>query len=179
MSQGNAYSIGGKKYQVFATADPTNLPEQFEAGQSVVIMTIPKNGANTVLLKNIDLANDENAQGLNGEYYVSKWGEDMTGVITGNTTFINENLNDNFILSYYPNPTSNGKFTVNVSSSSDQLLHLKVYDVVGVCVFDSKLDVNANIPYLKEVNLDKLSKGTYLIDVSNNKLKYSGKVVIF
>jgi len=179
MSQGNAYTIDGKKYQVFATIDPIYLPEQFEAGQSIVIMKIPKNGISTMLSKNIDLEDDANVQSMEGEYYVSVWGEDMTGGINGNTTFISENHNDNLILSYYPNPSLNGKFTVNVSSSSDQDISLKVYDVVGICVYECQLNVNSNTPILKEVNLENLSKGTYLIDVSNSKLKYSGKIIIF
>jgi len=177
--QGDASKIGGKKYLVFATADPKELPERFEANQLVLIMAIPKNGLNTVLLKSIDLAADANVERLRGDYYVSVWGEDMTGNIAANTTFIDENQKDNLIFSYYPNPTLNGKFTINVSSAFDQTLSMKIYDVVGTCVYDCRLDVNANTPFLKEVNLDKLSKGTYLIDVSNNKMKYSGKVIIF
>ena len=177
--QDNAKTIDGKKYIVFATADPNQLPEHFESGQSVVIMTIPKNGVNTVLLNNINLADDVNSQSLAGEYYVSVWGDDMTGNIIGNTTFIDDNVKDNLILSYYPNPALYGKFTINVSAESDQILTLKVYDVVGVCVYDCQLNVNAGTLFLKEVDLGTLSKGTYLIDVSNNKWKHSGKIIIF
>jgi len=178
-SQGNVYAINGKKYKVFATADPGELPEYFEAGQSVVILTVPKTGINTVLLKNINIAEDNVVQSIGGEYYVSVWGEDVTGKIIENTTFIDDNQNDNFIFSYYPNPALNGKFTINVSSASNQVLSLKIYDVVGVCVYDYPLDINRNTVYIKELNLEKLSKGTYLIDLSNSKLKYSGKLIIF
>jgi len=176
--QGEIYTKNGRKYRIFATVDPKEFSSSAISGDSFIILTLPKNGVSTVLSNRISVMDDQTTMDLGGEYYVSVLGEDKTGKIRTNTSGFEENKNDDIVFSFYPNPASDGKFTINVTSVSDQVINLRLFDVIGVRVYDCLLVINKNAAFSKEVNLEIFPKGTYLIEVSNSNLKYSGKIIV-
>jgi len=176
--QGEPKIIDGKKYLVFAVVDPDVFSTEYREGTDVNLITISKKG-NISLSDRISIPDNDIVLGMEGEYYASVWGLDMTGNIGGNTNIIVNNNRDDISLNYYPNPTKDGIFTMNITTDTDQELEMKVFDILGVCVYKSKLNVNSGKIFTREFNLGSLPKGTYLIDVSNNKVKYSGKIVLY
>jgi len=176
--QGAIFKNNGRKYMIFATIDNKELPSIFATGESVVILRIPKNGSNAMLAKNIMIMDDQRTLDMGGEYYVSVWGEDKTGKIIGNSTLIDETNDNSIVLSYYPNPAQDGKFTMNITSGTDQQLSMKIYTIYGVCIYDNSLKVNAGATFIKDVFLHDMPKGAYVIEISNKTFKYSNKLII-
>lgn len=73
----------------------------------------------------------------------------------------------------YPNPSSNGKFFVDIKPNTVQ--KLAVYDVLGTQVFS----LNERIPSgVYELTLDHLANGTYLIEIMNDNKPVYTRVVI-
>lgn len=73
----------------------------------------------------------------------------------------------------YPNPTHNGKITL-VLPETFQSASLKIYDVFGKKVHHQLISSNTNEVML---NLD-LSQGVYIIQVLNNNVEYSSKLIV-
>ena len=79
----------------------------------------------------------------------------------------------------YPNPSTNGKFNVNLSSFnivdlSTKGLQVIVYDASGKIVLSQKL-TNTNT----ELNINKNAKGIYFIKIrsTDNSIKYATKIM--
>ncbi len=77
-------------------------------------------------------------------------------------------------LKVYPNPSINGKFTIEMKNSKSLTTNVKIYTVTGMQVYDQTFNSTGNI------NINSgLGKGMYLMVVTNNsKNKLSQKVVI-
>ncbi|MGZ5247313.1 MAG: T9SS type A sorting domain-containing protein [Flavitalea sp.] len=56
----------------------------------------------------------------------------------------------------YPNPTVNGRFTINLSEQKN----VKIYSSAGVLIFQKKLPAGSN-----QVDVSRFGKGYYLVDV--------------
>ena len=178
VQQGDIVSSNGLNYAVFATTVPTDLPSVFSAGDDLRILSIPKNGTGSLLAKSISISDDEKTYHLGGEHYVSVWGEDKTGKIVGSINGIIDGTGNNLLFSYYPNPAKDGRFTINVLSEKDRQLNVKILNIFGVCVFESKLVVNAGSTFLKEFYLSELSTGTYFIETSDKGERHNYKLII-
>lgn len=72
----------------------------------------------------------------------------------------------------YPNP-SNGKFTVNLSSISDENVELTVYDVLGKVVYISSLSEKNNI-----LDLGFLESGVYEVVLKSDENLVVKKVIL-
>ncbi|MNY09451.1 hypothetical protein D3C86_1423660 [compost metagenome] len=68
----------------------------------------------------------------------------------------------------YPTVVNNG--IINISSTSNAVKNIKIYDV------SAKLVISTNTH--KEVNVSKLAKGTYIINVEENGNLESKKIII-
>lgn len=81
---------------------------------------------------------------------------------------------DNFAknITLYPNP-SNGKFTVNLSSISDENVALTVYDVLGKVVYISSLSEKNNI-----LDLGFLESGVYEVVLKSDENLVVKKVIL-
>ena len=89
---------------VFATVVSHQLPSIFTRGESTEVLRIAKNSIRTMLSGKFTVADDINSMNLGGEYYLSLWGNDMTGKIDEANLSINDDEEDNLIISYFPNP---------------------------------------------------------------------------
>lgn len=77
--------------------------------------------------------------------------------------------------SVYPNPSSDGKFFVDIKQQVNKVQKLSVYDVVGNRVYG----IDQNIPSgIYEMTLDNLSNGTYLVELINDNKPVYTKIVI-
>lgn len=77
-------------------------------------------------------------------------------------------------LKVYPNPSINGKYTVEMKNSKSLSMNVKIYTVTGMQVYNQTFDSTGNI------NINSgLGKGMYLMVVTdNNRSKFSQKIVI-
>jgi len=93
--------------------------------------------------------------------------EAISEVNNRTVTAIQQKISD-ISLSIYPNP-SKGNFNLNVKSNSIELVQISVLDIEGKVIFAKSYKMQqGNIP----IQLEKLAKGTYLIQA-----KVSGEVV--
>lgn len=92
-------------------------------------------------------------------------------VIQG-TLGTNENSFEQFAV--YPNP-SNGKFNV-VLSASDKV-NIGIYDLRGRSVYNKSFESNGTV-FNKEIDLNSLSSGVYILNVSSGDKKEAKRIVI-
>ncbi|MFD0932400.1 reprolysin-like metallopeptidase [Psychroflexus salinarum] len=78
-------------------------------------------------------------------------------------------------LTIYPNP-SQGKFKVEFNAVNSTNVELTVFDLRGRSLFNKKYDVFGRFNH--EVNLNSLSSGVYLMEISDGSNKFTKKIVI-
>lgn len=74
-------------------------------------------------------------------------------------------------LSIYPNPVSNGKTFIYITSKLNLTKKIEFYDVLGKQIFSTVLTG-------KELNISNLSKGVYLLKITENNISETRKLVI-
>ncbi|MEI6488356.1 MAG: T9SS type A sorting domain-containing protein [Bacteroidota bacterium] len=79
-------------------------------------------------------------------------------------------------LDVYPNP-SEGLFTISMGNVLIRNLFISVFDIQGREVY-SLVDSNLSGDYVKQVNLESLSKGIYYLKVSDGKSSKVQKIII-
>lgn len=75
-------------------------------------------------------------------------------------------------LHIYPNPVNNGRIYVSTDQNSNSR-DIEIYDMLGKKVFSSTI-FNSN----KEININHLSPGVYMIKVKENNNSVTRKLVI-
>ena len=115
------------------------------------------------------------AEGVNGDYtllYTDGNGCDKFSEVTNIITIDDIGFNENnaFEVKLYPNPT-NGVFDIelDVISKYDVI----VYNVVGQIVFSGFINTMS-----KTINLSNLEKGVYTVDLVDENVIYTEKVII-
>jgi hypothetical protein len=76
----------------------------------------------------------------------------------------------------YPNP-SNGKFNLTVSTTSNDVVDLKVVNSVGMNVYERK-NIEINGTFNEEINLQNLAQGVYSVVLSNQSNQLVRKLII-
>ena len=79
-------------------------------------------------------------------------------------------------ISVYPNP-SNGTFTLELKSVQSQNFDVKIYNSLGVAVYQ-QLNVAANNKYSREIGSGDLPEGIYTLTVTGKDTNYIKKIVI-
>lgn len=74
-------------------------------------------------------------------------------------------------LSIYPNPVSNTRTHVFISSKLDATKTIEFYNVLGKRIFTTKL-------IGRELNISNLNKGVYLLKITENNISETRKLVI-
>lgn len=78
-------------------------------------------------------------------------------------------------VSIYPNPSTDGKFFVDIKQNDSKVLKLNVFDVLGNKVYS----IDQTIPSgFYEMNLGNLNNGTYLVEVIKDSKPLYTKIVI-
>lgn len=86
----------------------------------------------------------------------------------GNGFSTKQNIAD---LSIYPNPVSNGKTYVFITSKLNATKQIEFYNVLGKRIFSTHLNG-------KELNIANLSKGVYLLKITENNISETRKLII-
>lgn len=89
--------------------------------------------------------------------------EDYTVVVTSNAATSDIANFDEFQLS--PNP-NDGNFSIALKSNSTEDIHVKVYDIVGREIYNQSY-TNKESVFNKEINLNNVESGIYLVNISD------------
>jgi hypothetical protein len=92
-------------------------------------------------------------------------------VIQG-TLGTNENSFEKFAV--YPNP-SNGRFNVVLSTSEE--VKMAIYDIRGRSVYNKSFDSEGAV-FNKEIDLNTLSSGVYILNVESAGKRESKRIII-
>lgn len=84
------------------------------------------------------------------------------------TDFIQQNIED---LSIYPNPVTNGKVFIYISSKRNLSKKVDFFDVLGKQIYSTVLTG-------KELNIANLSKGVYILKITEDNISETRKLVI-
>ncbi len=128
---------------------------------------------------------DFDGKTLNGDWTFligDAWGMADTGQVnswyvescTTTETLLSVKDNDFATFGVYPNP-SNGKVTVNLSTSAD--VQMSLHDIRGRQVY-SALHANTSNTFNKKVDFSFVSSGVYLLQVESDGSKATKKLVI-
>jgi hypothetical protein len=74
-------------------------------------------------------------------------------------------------LSIYPNPVSNGRLFVNITTSKNLSKKVEIFNVLGKQIYAIDL-------YGKELNISQLSTGVYILKITENNISVTRKLVI-
>lgn len=74
-------------------------------------------------------------------------------------------------LSIYPNPVSNGKTIIYITSKQSLTKKIEFYDVLGKQIFNIVMIGN-------ELNIANLSRGVYILRITENNISETRKLVI-
>ncbi|WP_420317453.1 T9SS type A sorting domain-containing protein [Ekhidna sp.] len=80
-------------------------------------------------------------------------------------------------LSFYPNPSSNGRFKVRFRVNEESDLTIKVLNLEGKQVFNRSFDRFAGT-YSEMIDLSGQKEGIYLLEISQGKKRLTKKIVI-
>ncbi len=72
-------------------------------------------------------------------------------------------------LNFYPNPVSNGKIYITSKTSLDK--EISIYDVLGKMVLNRKIST-------KELSIEGLSPGVYIIKIKEGESTVTKKLII-
>jgi hypothetical protein len=160
------FEVNGESHQVFVSIDFTELPQEWVEGQSVALMSIDNMPEGRIWIADNQFTSDNNAM-----YYVSVWGEDLTGEIKQGIAGGESNIT----LSVYPNPVFDGSLNVIIPSDLIGQARVKIFDMQAGLRYESVQ--NADNPKVT-INVSDLNSGVYLIQlVGENKL-YQTRFII-
>jgi hypothetical protein len=112
-------------------------------------------------------------------YYGNKTGAKVT-TVTETTTVYNpvlsttENIVNNLDIKIFTNPTSD-LIAIQIGGINNQDLDIKMYDIQGKLIKETKLNKGQTISYL---DIQTVYSGTYLIKISSDESSQTRKVII-
>ena len=74
-------------------------------------------------------------------------------------------------LSIYPNPVNSEQNIIYLTSKMNTSKHIEFYDVLGKRIFSTKIRT-------KELNISNLTKGVYILKITENDISETRKLVI-
>ena len=74
-------------------------------------------------------------------------------------------------LSIYPNPVSEGRQVIYITSKNNLTKNIEIYNVLGKQIYTTVLTS-------KELNISSLSSGVYILKITENKVSETRKLVI-
>jgi len=98
-------------------------------------------------------------------FFVTQFGFSQN---TANNSAMQQNIED---LSVYPNPISNGKTFIYITSKRNLTKKIEFFDVLGKQIYTTVLTG-------KELNISNLSKGVYILKITENTISETRKLVI-
>lgn len=96
--------------------------------------------------------------------------------IFASTQLSTPNFNSSSFLTVYPNPVSNNQINIRFASSLNDNIAVAVYNIQGAKVFNSKFTMSGNTLNFSINN--RLSSGTYILEVVTNGGRHTEKLLI-
>lgn len=93
-----------------------------------------------------------------------------------NTASIADYNTNNDLISFAPNP-NNGNFTTYYTSSKEQKVSMKLFDVTGRIVYTNELKINSGLNSIP-MKIENVNKGIYLFEFTTQQGKQVVKLVI-
>jgi len=90
------------------------------------------------------------------------------------TLGVEDNVFSNFSL--YPNPTTDGKFTVQTQGFNTDTTVVKMYNLLGQEVYNQKAAVQSNGEI--RINAGQLPAGMYVVELQEDEVRFVGKLMV-
>jgi hypothetical protein len=163
---GTSFTSIYKKYSTnLTTTTPsysasTFVPTTSQWRQETISLT-PYNTSTNAIIKFHHTTDYENQMYIDDVNISSSMGISVNAALAG--------------VSIYPNPSSDGRFFVDIKQGDSRVQKLGVYDVLGNKVYG----IDEAIPVgFYEMNLDNLANGTYLVEILKDNKPVFTKIVI-
>jgi hypothetical protein len=173
--QGEAVEVDGLMHQVYVSVTPVELPEIFNEGDAVNVLSFENNTGQS-LTGRLWIADNDFTTDNNAMYYVSVWGNDFTGMITSLATGLSE-IPDQESVAIYPNPVVQGKVNVALNLTEEQQITISVSDMQGKIWLLENYSVNAGIS-VNILDLQGLYTGVYFVSISGVSISKVEKLII-
>ena len=111
----------------------------------------------------------------NGEYYVSNWGSDVTGLISGSTT-VND-LSAGNSIRMYPNPVTDRQLFLKINTAQGENLQMKIWDMTGRLIKSTNYQTVPGTTTLT-IDVKELKSGYYLMSVIGEKVIFSNGFIV-
>lgn len=171
MPQGKPVNIDGISHQVFVSTNMTQLPVSWNQNESVSVMSFDK----SVTPGSIWIADNDFTSSNNAMYYVSVWGEDLTGEIIAKIPTGNSLILGSEDITVYPNPANTGKVYVALSASISDNIQLSVCDISGKTIRNTKMTTEGNVI---TIDVSTFVSGVYLLRVVENNVTYNSRFIV-
>lgn len=175
LPQSDIVEVDGNNYLVFVSITPASLPQTWNPGEIITVMTFDKEYSqfigNRLWIADNDFTSDNN-----GEYYLSNLGTDVTGIILNSSTVGVETVNAE-IVKMFPNPVTSGDLFIQVSTSQNENLETEIWDMSGKLVSKVNNQTGTGTMTLT-IDVSKLSTGMYLINVVGDKVHYQDHFIV-
>ena len=173
--QGEPVEVNGVMHQVFVSVTPVSLPEIFNEGDVLPVLSFVKDPGQTVTGR-LWIADDEYTAENNAMYYVSVWGSDFTGVIQNLATGIKD-LPVNNSVNIYPNPVRSGSVNIAMNLDKSQKLIITVTNIEGRVITTNEIYREAGLT-IAPFDLNSFSRGVYIIRISGESLTSLQKLIV-
>lgn len=173
LPQSNPESSDNYNYQTFAMAMIKELPSLFTPGEELVILRFPANDKD--IFNDLFIADNNFTLKVNGDYYISLYGTDHTGVIK-NTEDIDKCES---YIRYYPNPVNDGLLNIEILSGTSENAILRIYDLCSRVVFQKDLQLEKDKTFYRILDLNKLSDGAYFLNIKGKYTNFVDKLVVY
>jgi parallel beta-helix repeat protein len=174
LPQGEVIEVGGINYLTFVSVTPTYLPQVWNSGETVTVLTFEKQ--NGQLISNrLWIAEDDFTVSNNGEYYVSNWGSDVTGIIS--TLAVGIDTEEAGFVKIYPNPVNAGNLFLQVNTVQIENLDIKIWDMTGKLI--KKIEYQSLVGTTTfTIDVSDFNSGVYIINVIGDKVLYMDRFIV-
>ncbi|WP_053992501.1 T9SS type A sorting domain-containing protein [Mangrovimonas sp. TPBH4] len=151
------YTVTGSADEIFIYINDESYALNTNAGDYTY--TVPVSNDSTYEIELVALVDGYNI-----------WGDDATLIIGSGSPVLSSETNQIEDFKVYPNPVKNNKFSI--SSSSNELKEIKLYNVLG------KLVLSATAKNNEFINVDHLTSGVYVLKVVEGNNVSTKKLII-
>ena len=124
------------------------------------------NGMSNVKVTDLDLRNDN-------VVFAATYGRGVFSGLFTSTSLGTSDFNKEKAVSFFPNPT-NGELNIKIKDYSGKV-NCTVFDVNGRAVYK---DLDSNFNGQKQLNLNQLSKGIYIVQVITDTVSFSERIIL-
>jgi hypothetical protein len=174
LPQGDIIEMGGINYLTFASITPAYLPQVWNAGESVTVMVFEKTNGQLVG-NHLWIADNDFTSSINGEFYISNWGTDVTGMILNTTVGIVDPTAG--FVKLYPNPVTAGNLWLQINSANNENLEIEVWDMTGKLKKKVECQTVAGTMTIS-IDVADFSSGVYLINVMGDYVPYKNRFIV-